>query len=91
MTRHQFGISALLPQTSLLGEASSGVAQFRLFSQATNCQNYYNLDKTRVNWRDLGSRSRQKARGKGEMQVANFPNLGNKQLKTVQNTSDRST
>ena len=53
--------------------------------------NYYNLDKTRVNWRDLGSRSRQKARGKGEMQVENFPNLGHKQLKTVQYTSDRST
>ena len=53
--------------------------------------NYYNLEKTRVNWRDLGSRSRQKARGKGEMQVENFPNLGKKPLKTVQNTSDRST
>ena len=53
--------------------------------------NYYNLEKTRVNWRDLGSRSRQKARGKGEMQVENFPNLGHKQLKTVQYTSDRST
>ena len=53
--------------------------------------NYYNLEKTRVNKRDLGSRSRQKARGKGEMQVENFPNLGNKPLKTVQNISDRST
>ena len=53
--------------------------------------NYYNLEKTRVNWRDLGSRSRKKARGKGEMLVENFPNLGNKPLKTVQNTSDRST
>ena len=53
--------------------------------------NYYNLAKTRVNWRDLGSRSRKKARGKGEMLVENSPNLGNKPLKTVQNTSDRST
>ena len=53
--------------------------------------NYYNLEKTRVNWRDLGSRSRKKARGKGEMQVENFPNLRNKPLKTVQNTSDGST
>ena len=43
--------------------------------------NYYNLAKTRVNWRDLGSRSRKKARGKGEMLVENFPNLGNKPLK----------
>ena len=58
---------------------------FGFFSQAINCQNYYNLDKTRLNWRDLGSRSRQKARRNGEMQVANFPNLGNKLLKTVQN------
>ena len=85
MTHHQFGISALLPQTSFLDEASIGVAKFRLFSQATNCQNSYNLDRTRVNWRDLGSRSRQKARRNGEMQVENFPNLGNKLLKTVQN------
>ena len=53
--------------------------------------NYYNLEKTRVNWRDLGSRSRKKAKGKGEMLVDNFSNLGNKPLKTVQNTSDRST
>ena len=53
--------------------------------------NYYDLDKTRMNWRDLGSRSRQKARGKGEMQVENFPNLGHRQLQTVQYTSDRST
>ena len=30
------------------------------FSQAKNCQNYYNLDRTRVNWTDLESRSRQK-------------------------------
>ena len=34
--------------------------------------NYYNLDKTRVNWGDLGSCSRQKTRGKGEMQIENF-------------------
>ena len=76
---------ALLPQTSFLDEASIGVAKFRLFPQATNCQNSYNLDRTRLNWRDLGSRSRQKARRNGEMQVENFPNLGNKLLKTVQN------
>ena len=53
--------------------------------------NYYNLAKTRVNCRDLGSRSRKNSRGKGEMLVENFPNLGNKPLKTVQNTSNRST
>ena len=37
LPRHQFGISALLPQTSFLVEASSGIAKCRLFPQATNC------------------------------------------------------
>ena len=36
MTRHQYGISALVPQTSFRGENSGGVAKSRLFSQANN-------------------------------------------------------
>ena len=32
---HQYGIFALVPQTSFQGETSDGVAKFRLFSQAT--------------------------------------------------------
>ena len=39
MTRHQYGISALVPQTSLLGETSDGVAKWRLFSQANELNN----------------------------------------------------
>ena len=35
MTRHQYGISARVSQTSFCGEASGGVAKYRLFSQAT--------------------------------------------------------
>ena len=34
VTRHQYGISALVSQTSLRGETSDGVAKCRLFSQA---------------------------------------------------------
>ena len=34
VTRHQYGISALVSQTSFGGETSGGVAKFRLFSQA---------------------------------------------------------
>ena len=35
VTRHQYGISALVSQTSFGGETSSSVAKCRLFSQAT--------------------------------------------------------
>ena len=35
MTRHQYGISTLVSQTSFRGETSGSVAKFRLFSQAT--------------------------------------------------------
>ena len=35
VTRHQYGISALVSQTSFGGETSGDVAKCRLFSQAT--------------------------------------------------------
>ena len=35
VTRHQYGISALISQTSFRGEISGGVAKCRLFPQAT--------------------------------------------------------
>ena len=35
MTRHQYGISAVVPQTSFRGETRGGVAKSRLFSQAS--------------------------------------------------------
>ena len=35
MTRHQYGISELVSQTSFGGETSGGVAKCRLFSHAT--------------------------------------------------------
>ena len=35
VTRHQYGISALVSQTSFGGETSGSVAKCRLFSQAT--------------------------------------------------------
>ena len=35
VTRHQYGISALVSQTSVGGETSGRVAKCRLFSQAT--------------------------------------------------------
>ena len=35
VTRHQYGISALVSQTSFGGETSGGVAKYRLFSQVT--------------------------------------------------------
>ena len=37
-TRHQYGISALVSQTSIGGETSGGVAKCRLFSQARNTE-----------------------------------------------------
>ena len=36
MTRHQYGISELVSQTSFGGETSGSVAKCRLFSQATS-------------------------------------------------------
>ena len=47
VTRHQYGISALVSQTSFRGETTGSVAKCRLFSQATmqqvswNCGKYY--------------------------------------------------
>ena len=35
VTRHQYGISALVSQTSLGGETSGSVAKCRVFSQAS--------------------------------------------------------
>ena len=35
VTRHQYGISALVSQTSIGGKTSGNVAKCRLFSQAT--------------------------------------------------------
>ena len=35
VTRDQYGISALVPQTSFRGETTSGVAKCRLFSQVS--------------------------------------------------------
>ena len=37
MTRHQYGISALVSQTSFGGETGNSVAKCRLFSQAISC------------------------------------------------------
>ena len=34
VTRHQYGISALVSQTSIRGETAGAVAKYRLFSQA---------------------------------------------------------
>ena len=34
VSRHQYGISALISQTSFGGETSGSIAKFRLFSQA---------------------------------------------------------
>ena len=39
MTRHQYGISGFVPQTSLLGETSVGVAKWQLVSQANELHN----------------------------------------------------
>ena len=38
VTRHQYGIPALVPQTSIRGQTSGGVAKCRLFSQAVVVQ-----------------------------------------------------
>ena len=48
MTRHQYGISELVPQTSLLGETSDVVAKWRLFSQENELNNL-SLQKKK-NW-----------------------------------------
>ena len=39
VTRHQYGISTLVSQTSFRGETSGGVATCRLISQANVCSN----------------------------------------------------
>ena len=41
VTRHQYGISALVFQTSFGGETSGSVAKCRLFSQAISTTSYY--------------------------------------------------
>ena len=39
--RHQYGISALVPQMKFCGKTSDGIAKFRLFSQqATHAHAY---------------------------------------------------
>ena len=40
VTRHQYGISALVSQTSFRGETSGGVANCRLFSQAARSRQW---------------------------------------------------
>ena len=37
VTRHQCGLSAVVPQTSFRGETIGGFAKCRLFSQARQC------------------------------------------------------
>ena len=39
VTRHQYGISALISQTLFRGETTGGVAKCRLFSQASSLDN----------------------------------------------------
>ena len=44
VTRHQYGISVLVSQTSFRGETTGGVAKCRLFSKATfTCKYNYTL------------------------------------------------
>ena len=49
VTRHQYGISALVSQTTFRGETSRGVAKFWLFSQATLLQSRYSCRLTTAN------------------------------------------
>ena len=44
VTRHQYGISALVSQTSFGGETSGSVAKCRLFSQAKAVYERENID-----------------------------------------------
>ena len=41
LTRHQYGISALISQTSFRGETSGGVLKCQLFTQASYAQSQY--------------------------------------------------
>ena len=41
LTRHQYGISVLLSQTSFRGETSGEVAKCQLFTQASYAQSQY--------------------------------------------------
>ena len=43
VTRHQYGISTLVSQTSFRGETSGGVTKFPLFSQASTCKSLATL------------------------------------------------
>ena len=46
VTRHQYGISALVPWTSFDGETSGNVAKCRLFSSAKKC---WEISSNRIN------------------------------------------
>ena len=47
VTHHQYGIPALVPQTSFRGETSDGIAKCRLFFHAVfSCYGNLNLSKT---------------------------------------------
>ena len=55
VTRHQYGISALVSQTSFHGETSGGVAKYQLFSQVSfihHTKNSPRVMKTRL-WSDI--------------------------------------
>ena len=39
--RHQYGISALVPQMKFCGKTSGGIAKFRLFSQQSTHAHAY--------------------------------------------------
>ena len=50
LTRHQYGISALVSQTSFRGGISRGVAKCRLFSQVTSYLARTRFDLYRCTW-----------------------------------------
>ena len=57
VTRHQYGISALVSQTSFSGETSGGVAKCRLFSQATFASPRELARRVLTLWHSLSSRT----------------------------------
>ena len=61
VTRHQYGISALLSQTSFGEETSGSVAKCRLFSQATTTKIIKHKDSVYVE------------EGKGSLNSSGFP------------------
>ena len=50
LTRYQYGISALVSQTSFRGGISGSVAKCRLFSQATSCLTGTRFNLYRCTW-----------------------------------------